>query len=114
VDLAIRDNVVIQHVISTFYLDVAVESDLYQLFVKPAGLLAIPNCPTRQPSIPLHNRAVVISIFVLDLICVKNSMTVVPSGPPITAEHAHHLLQAAAIIALCDVFWLRFLEKQQQ
>jgi hypothetical protein len=36
-----------QHVISTLYLDIAVGSDLHQLFVKP-------NCPTRQASILLY------------------------------------------------------------
>jgi hypothetical protein len=36
-NLVIRGNVVIQHVISTLYLDIAAGSDLHQLSVKPAG-----------------------------------------------------------------------------
>jgi hypothetical protein len=43
-----------QHVISTLYLNVAARSNLHQLFVNPAGPPALPNCPTRQTSIPLY------------------------------------------------------------
>jgi hypothetical protein len=62
-----------QHVISTLYLDVAVGSDLHQLFIKPAGLWPKPNCPTRQASIYLYANGM--SYYVDSIYCLSRSRT---------------------------------------